>query len=225
MTQIVDRDRHSRVTAIKDQLRAVDQSVARALWDWGRLLGEVERDELWKDDGAPTFTEGLDTELDVSRRSATRAITVARHFSAEMVERFGTRKLAATVTYLELTAKDEQPGDILALDVRVRGDSGRFVTVPYPKASARQIEDACGDLRSVDRGKAENARLKDLGTDVRDRAAKLSKALPEAPDGTVRGDRVAVKKGKDGRLAVTIQGIPVDDLETVIEALRRHLAG
>jgi hypothetical protein len=220
MSTIVDRGRRDRLQSIKKSLGSLDQSVARATWEWGHLLAEVDRDELWREDGATSFTEWLETEIDVSRASALRAIAVARHFSVDMAERFGPRKLAATVTYLELTAKDEQPGDVLALDFRVRGPSGAFVSVPFAEASVRQIEEACAEVRAAVRGKAEKARLRDLDADVRERARKLAEVLPAAPKGTVRGDRVAVKKGKDGRMAVSIQGIPVDELDAAIEALR-----
>jgi hypothetical protein len=205
MTEIVDRARRERLNSIKKSLGSLDQRVARATWEWGNLLAEVERDELWREDGAATFSAWLEDEVGVSRTSAARAITVARNFNVEMAERFGTRKLAAAVAYLELTAREERPGDILALDLRIRGESGQFVTVPFVKASARQVEAACAEIRAAERGREEKARLRDLDADVRARATRLAEALPAAPKGTVRGDRVAVKKGADGRMAVSIQ--------------------
>jgi len=160
----------------------------------------------------------LEETVDVSRQWAYRAMRVAREFNAEMAARFGIEKLNAAVAYLEATRAEEQPGDILATDLRVRGEEGRFEKVPFVEATQAQVWEAVELL-----GEAKVRRVP-VPKEVGQRAKALEKALPPAPQGLKRGARVRLSRGKDGRLAATFRAIPLDELEQFVEALRAHLA-
>ena len=58
---------------------------------------------------------------------------------------------------------------------------------------------------------------------LRKQMGRLADALPPAPKGTSRGERVRLARGKDGQLAVSFQAIPLDDLGAFVELLRVHL--
>lgn len=211
MSELAPADRKRRLAAIKDVLKDADSEVGRHTWRWGAHLKEVQDNELWREDGAESFTAWCDWELAMSRRAAGRAIALVEHFTEAMATRFGARKLAAALVYMELTGKIEKPGDVLALEIRYRGPDGRFTSVPFVTAKVRHIEHANRTLRDAAAARADEEREAAIDAEVRAQLAALEKLLPEAPAGTVRGERVQVRKGKDGTLALTIQGIPLAD--------------
>ena len=96
---------------------------------------------------------------------------------------------------------------------------GRWKTIPYPDASYRQIREATRLVRgaAADVGPVDDT----LQTKVKD----LVEALPAPPPGTLRGDRVRTKVGKDGRVAVSFHAIPLDALPAFVESLTEHLIG
>ncbi len=71
---------------------------------------------------------------------------IAKHFSAEIAGRYGVTKLDAAMRYLRATRADEQPGDLLAVDVLVRMPNGRYKSLSLHRASAAQIEQAARTL-------------------------------------------------------------------------------
>ena len=221
MTEIVDPSRRARLVSLKRVLKRIRSDAAELTWELGNTLAEVQRDELWREDGAESFAAWCEPHGEISSSSAYRAIALARHFTREMASRFGSDKLDATATYLEATKKLEQPGDVLALRIRVPGQGGRFRSVPYPDATAAQIRLAAKLVRQASSGKD----AAPAEPHVRERLTALEKAMPQAPGGTVRGERIKLKRGTDGREALTVQGIPVDAIPAFAEALLRAFAG
>ena len=53
-------------------------------------------------------------------------------------------------------------------------------------------------------------------------AADLASVLPPPPPGVHRGTRVSVKRGVDGRLAISFHAIAVDDLPAFLAACERQ---
>lgn len=221
MTDTIDRNRRVRLNSIKSHMARLRGAAAALMWDYGGLLTEVHRDELWRDDGAATFDEWTKLHADMSDETAYKAIAIARHFTREMAERFGSEKLAATVDYLRVTKREEKPGDVLALSFRLPSSQG-FRSVSFIDASYREIEQATGLVKKT-RLAAAAAKKPKPEPHIRERALGLAAALSPAPKGAVRGDRVTVKKSRDGRTTLTFHGIPVDEIEQFIEALRAHL--
>jgi hypothetical protein len=217
MDQVVDGAARARLMAIKRELREGEARAAGELWRRGMLLLEVQRDELWRADGAASFEGWLVEELELEQVQAWRAATIARHFTEEMAARYGVRKLLATVSYLQATKLDEQPGDVQALTFRVRGPDGRYGKVAFARATARDIEEATRDLRANQRLRLANAREKALPGDLKAQAERLAASLPKAPSG--RGPSVKVAARKDGSVVVDLKAVPLEGMREAIAAL------
>lgn len=121
------------------------------------------------------------------------------------------------MAYISATPDDELPGDVFSARIRLRDDEGRFFSKSLHEATAGEVRQAIvllGDARSG-RGSIPRA--------LRTRVKQLEKALPAAPRGTRAGPRVRLRRGKDGKVALSFQAIPLDELESFIETLRRWL--
>ena len=208
--------RKDRLRALETQVRQLYAEAARTLWQLGQCLTEVQRDALWLESGHSSFEAWLQDFGLVSRNTAYKAMRIAEHFSGEMAERFGPEKLDAGLRYLAATKQEEKAGDLVAVDIRVRADGGKWTSVAFADATARQINEAAVHL-----GQSRHARR--IPADMRKRVEKLSGALPAAPKGTRQGDRVRLVRGTDGRLAVTFRSVPVDEIDAFLEAVRAAL--
>ena len=148
------------------------------LYRLGEVLRDVEDQELWRASGQPSYALWLEEEAGVARGTAHRAVNVVRNFSEDLAARYGFDKLYQGLRYLELTRAVEQPGDIVALDLRVRGASGRFERVPFHTATVRDILDAIELLQRRARGLPDG-----LDHAVEDAVTRLVAELPPPPTG------------------------------------------
>lgn len=208
------RASRARLSAIGEELRALRGEGARVLYRLGLLLREVQDDELWRPAGYASFSAWLEQDADVARTTAARAIAIVRHFNEEIAVRYGFDKLYLGLRYMQLTSRVEQPGDLIALDLRVRGDNGRFRSVPFHEATVAEIQEA---IAGLDTGGG--PRLED-GLDAR--LKRLETAMPAAI-GRAGGARVSASRARDGRVALTFRQVPLDELESFIAALRAEL--
>jgi hypothetical protein len=220
MDELTKTDRHHLLSECKKTLVGCDETLGRVAWDWGNALKQVQELELWRDDGATSFSAWLEKEVAISRTSALRAIGLCVHFTSEMAGRYGGRKLTAALIYLELTGKIEKPGDLQGIDIRIRGPKGTFITVPFSKASGPQIEDANAILREAEAARIAKQKAKEIDQSTHDNAAALAALLPPAPPKSFRGKkRVIPVKASDGTVAYTIHGVP----ETTMKAFQAWL--
>lgn len=197
------------------EIVALKGRVGQGLYEIGVRLARVHDEELWIA-GHDSFEGYLGDAVGLSRSTAYRLMRIARHFNAAIAQRYGVEKLEAALRYLQATPEAERPGDLLAAEIRIRDDQGRFESISLHDATARQINEAAALLRNLER----RTRVpKRIDTRVR----RLTRALPASPTGTSRGERVRITRGTDGRLALSFQGIPVDDIDAFIVALREHL--
>ncbi len=81
--------------------------MARSWGAMGEICNEVDRQELYREGGFASVFEWATSRHKTSRRTIEKAMAVAVHFNAEMAERHGTEKLAATVDYLRANRRDE----------------------------------------------------------------------------------------------------------------------
>lgn len=198
----------------RDRLHEINRRVAElkgraalVLYELGALLGEVQQSELWRVGGFDSFDAWLSGAIDVSRATAWKAMRVARHFNAGMVERYGIEKLNAGLRYLELTGADEQPGDLVAADLRVRDAQGRFRSVPFHEASYREVVEAGRLLKQV------RARHSGPPGDAAAWAERVNGALAST-GGTAR-----LRTRKDGAVLVDLRGVPLDQIAALAAAL------
>ena len=204
---------------LTEEISARKASIGRDLYGIGMRLGRIQRERLWEAGSYRDFDDYLAHAVDISRRSAYRFIRIAEHFSTQIAARYGVTKLDAALRYLGATNADEQPGDLLAADVLVRMPNGRYQSIPLHEASATQIEQAA---RALEQSSTSRARGR-IPRQWRSRAARLEEPLPSAPPGTGGGDRVRIKRARDGTLAVSFRAIPIDELDAFLEAVREEL--
>jgi hypothetical protein len=191
--------------------------VAKTLYEIGARLNRINDEEIYEAGGFEHFGDYLDAEVGIAARTARRFMRIALHFNARIAARYGSGKLDAAVRYMEITPQDERPGDLLSGQIRLRDEDGQFETVSLHEATESEIRAATAlMLLARDGGKR-------IPKTLRRKTDALAKALPSAPKGMGRGDRVRLSRGKDGRLAATFSAIPLDELDGFIKALRTHL--
>jgi len=210
--------------AARDTLRHLTREIlerkaraAKTLYEIGARLNRIANERLYEADGFEHFGDYLEAELDISPRTARRFMRIARHFNAQIAARYGSGKLDAALQYMSVTPQDERPGDILSATIRLRDEEGQFTTTVLHDASESEIRSATALL--LDAREAS----KRIPQKLRRRTDALAKALPSAPTGMGRGDRVRLGRGKDGRLAATFSAIPLDELDDFLEAVKEHL--
>ncbi|RLB48451.1 MAG: hypothetical protein DRI90_25390 [Deltaproteobacteria bacterium] len=213
---LVRKDQLARATAEITRLKGL---VGKGLYEIGRLLDRVQREDLWREGKFANFDEYVVEAVDMSRTNAYQFMRIARHFNAEIAKRYGASKLEAAIRYLEVTPADERPGDLMAAQIQVRGVRGRYRLVSLHEATAQQIYEAVRLMKGSKRG------AKRVPKAFRGRMERLAEKLPQAPTGTRSGERVRVLRGDDGRLALTFQAIPYDELGAFVKALQEHAGG
>jgi len=221
MNDLTPAEATDRLRELKQRIAGVDATIGRESWHRGDALREIATRELWRYDGASSWAAWLAAH-DIDPATAWRNQVLVENFTAEMAARFGARKLAAAVAWLEATAREERVGDILSVSFRRRTPKGKFESVPFAKAPAALIEEAVRELRNARIDATRRRADAQIGGSLTEQVDRLMLALPAPPRGTVRGRRVAVKPGKDGRLAISFQGIPLDELDAFVAALAAH---
>jgi hypothetical protein len=202
---------------ITSELVALKGKAGQALYHMGVRFARVRDEELWRAGGYASFDDYAIQGIDVSRATAYKLMRVAREFNAAIAERYGVEKLSLGLRYLEATPADERPGDLLASQIRLRDERGRWVAVPFHDATTREIQDA---IVLLDDSREARRRV---SADLDKRARRLADALPAAPAGISSGSRVRLRKTRDGRVAVTFAAIPLDEIEAFLKAVREHL--
>ena len=199
------------------EILAHKAGIGRSIYEIGIRLARIQEQELWRAGRFGGFEDYLQRGVAITRRTAYRFMRIARHFNAEIANRYGPDKLDAALQYMEATPADEQPGDLLAAEIRIRNASGRYDTLALHQATATQIREATALVREAKRGGQR------IPAALRQRIQRLAKALPPAPKGTTRGDRVHITRGQDGDLAVSFHAIPLDDLDEFLTLVGKHL--
>ena len=209
-------ERKARLGALQAEIRRLYADTARSVWHIGACLLEIQRSELWREGGHTSFATWLvESSQPISAASAWKGMRIAQHFSAEMAARFGSEKLDAAVGYLGATVKDEQPGDLLAVQVRIRGEGGVWTAVPFAEAST-------GQIREATRALGHKKRVTWAPPEVRAQVAKLNKTLAKAPG--LGGAAVGVRRNRAGRVVLSMSGVPVDGLAAFFALAQGHLA-
>jgi hypothetical protein len=205
------------LTRITRELVELKGRAGHAVYEMGVRLAQVRDEELWAAGRHANFEEYVEKEVAVSRSTAYKLMRVAREFNAQIAERYGVEKLELGLRYLDHTPAEERPGDLLAADLRVRSGRGRYVSVPFHRASVHEIREAIHLLQES------SAAQRRAPASLRKQAEHLEEALPQAPAGASSGRRVRLRRTRDGRVAVTFSAIPVDELEAFLEAVRTHM--
>lgn len=220
MSQLLPTDAATLAT-ITARIHALRSQAAGELYELGVLLRRVQDEQLWRAGDYTSFSDYLQRGADVSRTTALRCVAVARHFNLDIAQRYGLDKLSLGLRYLELTGKDEQPGDLIAAELRNRGPDGRFMAVPFHEATRDQIEEAI----AIERGRQRSSERR-APDDVARRVDALAKRLPALPMGARPAKRrVETTKTARGEVLFTFKQIPLSELRAFLAAVERELLG
>ena len=202
---------------LTNEIHRLKGAVGRGMYEIGVRLARVLDERLWASRGYRSFEDYLEQGVSFSRSTGYKLIRIARQFDAELAERYGVEKLELGLRYLESTPERERPRDLIASDLRVRDTSGRFRSVSFHEATPSQIRDAIHLM--VD------ARVprRQIPEEWERRVSELARALPPAPAGLHRSKRVSIKRGLDGRLALSFHAIAVQDLAVFLTECERLL--
>ena len=212
-----DLTRRHRLTDLEAQIRQHYAEAARNLWRTGRALAEVRDQELWRDGGHIGFDAWLQSARLLGRSSAYKAMLIASEFSEDQAARFGSEKLAAGVRLLAATAKEEQPGDLLAGNVTIRNSDGTFDSVPFVQASPGQIHQAAAQL-------GHTRRQRGVPKDLRSKLELLHRDLAQAKP-SLKATKVAARQDKKGTILVSVTALPLEDLEDFVAMVRASRLG
>jgi hypothetical protein len=179
------------------------------------VCNEVARDQLYLAGGYKDVFAWAADRHKAKRTTIEKAMTVATHFSEDMAEREGSEKLASTVRYLETTRRLEAAGDAPALKLRVQRE-GKFQSIPWTKADYRDIDEATALVE-----RTRNPPPKPVMPDAAavERANGFAAVLHPASRDVVRGDRVRVARGSDGKLRYDFRAVSEEELATLGQAL------
>lgn len=187
--------------------------IARDFYEVGVRLLDIQHRELWAG-RYDSYTHYLREGLDVSEASAGRYTRIARHFNAEIAGRYGSSKLLAVLSWLSATTPDEQPGDVFAASIRIRGDRGRFELVSMNDASAKQVREATRLLEETRQA------ARRVSGPVAEQLDALRQAIPSR---TGAEQSVSARLDSDGEVLLDFRRIELSALPAFIEALREHM--
>lgn len=184
--------------------------VAKAFYEIGTALLELEKKQLWKALGHESFAAMLEERDLVGRSQAYKFMRVARSFAPHVARQLGVEKSDAIVRYAEATAKLDDASTILERGIAIDGE-----VQPIEKLSARDI------LREVRRTRQnrENAR--------RDPARKSALALSHAAARSLSlalGETVKAKPHRRGTrwdVALTLSVAGMEELQRLVAQASR----
>lgn len=206
-----------RLRELSARVQELKGGAAAAFYELGLVLGEIQDEQLWRSDGYTSFHDYLSRAVDVSPTTARKVVQIARHFNLEIAERYGFEKLSKGLRYLELTKRDERPGDLIAAELRNRGPDGRYVTIPFHKATGQQVEEAIALERSRRRRAPGPAAISE-------RLSSVSRALPPVPAGVrASKNRVEATQTRKGEVLLSFRQIPLRELRAFLAAIEREL--
>ncbi len=205
----------STLDTLTTELVDLKRDVAKNLHAMGVRLTRIKQESLWEHGGYGGFDDYLERAVELGRTTAYELIRISRSFTEPVAARHGYDKLRAAMTWMATAPKEEQTGDVFSSPIKLRDDAGRFETKPMREASATEIREATEILRDARAGSAR------ITQDVKERMRRLEQRLPEAPRGTQSGQRIRLRRGRDGKIAVTFQAIPLDELRAFIAALEK----
>lgn len=196
------------------ELVDLKRDVAKNLHAMGVRLARIKEEALWEQ-GYTGFDDYLARGVELGRTTAYELIRISRSFAEPVAAQHGYDKLRAAISWMATAPKEAQTGDVFSSPIKLRDDAGRFETKPMRDASATEIREATELLRDARAGSAR------ITQEVKERLRHLETQLPDAPQGTQSGQRIRLRRGRDGKIAVTFQAIPLDDLRAFISALQR----
>ena len=183
--------------------------VAKAFYEIGTALAELEKRELWKPLGHASFQAMLDDRDLVGRSQAYKFMRVARSFTAHVARELGVEKSDAIVKYAEATAQEGSAAMIMQSGIKIDGKLHAVVDL-----SARDI------LREAQKTRQNRKNAH------RDPARKSAQALSRTAEKALTsalGERVTVtpqRQGKGWVVTLTVSLAALEEVQRAMEGQR-----
>lgn len=136
MTNLAKEARH-RATMLLDFIERKKAEVARAFYDLGSALRELNDKKLYGVLGYPSFDAMLADREIMSPAQARKLVEVVRRFDREMAQRLGAEKAYALARYVARTKQDDDVAELVAEGFPLGGRRK-----PIDEVSVRQITHA-----------------------------------------------------------------------------------
>lgn len=200
-----------RLRRLKAKVRRADLATGEGAYDAGAALDEIgleviDFDEVFAGRGLDAYRRVLGS-LGLDEEGAERLMRVARMFPRAVAVHHSADKLDAAARYYFVVGIPDHFGDELPGRARFRGRGRLIREVEIEAATAEQLNAAIAF--------AEEPAGRPIPEALRERARLVEKAVP--------GARVAVQRAMDGVICVNLFDVPVDRLEDLAAALRKHL--
>lgn len=200
-----------RLRRLKAKVCGADWETGAGAHDAGSALEDIgleviDFDEVFAGRGLDAYRRVL-VSLGLDDDSAERLMRVARMFPRALAARYTTDKLDAAARFYFVAGVPNRFGDELPGRARYRA-RGRLVReVDVDSASVEQLSAAIAF--------AEEPAGRPIPEALTLRARLVEKAVP--------GSRVDVQRRMDGAISINLIDVPVDRLEDLTRALRKHL--
>jgi len=183
--------------------------------------------KLFEARGHDTFEGYADEVLGLSRDSAYQYVRVSGAFSETMAESHGVEKLDRLLRYFAATPERDGPEDAPGLTIRVPKEGGGMIEKPFAQTSLQELRAATGAERAAQRdevaggdGAAEVARTLDADARREVQGAQEA-AIDEALGRAAEGVEVRVMAATRGASTVSLRGVPLEQADAALAALRK----
>jgi hypothetical protein len=145
---------------------------------------------------------------ELAQSTLSRYGAVARQFTEEACKAYGVAKLASLSTYAKLTELVLPHNDLGSLSIDVPQDGGAVIQKSFDECNLDDLLQAVKNKRKPQKPMS--------ATDT----ARVNFMQESFSRHFAKGARVELKASvKDGKTLLTIQGVPVEDVERLVKAL------
>jgi hypothetical protein len=201
------------LSQVRESIRAYLTQGNAGHYSIGRLYNYTVSNELAEKEGFPNAQAFFSQNFkDLAQSTLSRYGSVARQFTEEACKRHGVAKLATLSTYTKAAEFALPSGDPGSLPIDVPGDGDTVARKPFAECSLEEL------LRAVKHKRKPKPSMP--APDV----ARVDFMRESFSRHFAQGARVQLKTSvQGGKTLLTIQGVPLEDVERLTEALMEGL--
>ncbi|PTL81929.1 hypothetical protein [Vitiosangium sp. GDMCC 1.1324] len=195
---------------VRDSMLAYLREGNAGHYNIGRLYNHTVNNKLAEKNGHESAQAYFSQHIqDLSQATLSRYGAVAREFTEEACRNYGVMKLTTLRTYAQVADIQFQAGDPGSTPIDVPGEGGAVAQKPFSECSLEELKQAVKHKRQPSRASmpaADTARIEFM-------RECFSRHFAQ-------GARVQLKTSvQGGKTLLTIQGVPLNDVERLMEAL------
>jgi hypothetical protein len=197
------------LSQVRESIRAYLTQGNAGHYSIGRLYNYTVSNELAEKEGFPNAQAFFSQNFkDLAQSTLSRYGAVARQFTEEACKRHGVAKLATLSTYAKAADVALPSGDPGSLPIDVPQDEGPVEPKPFTECSVQEL------LQAVKHKRKPKPPMPAPDT------ARVDFMRESFSRHFAQGARVQLKTSvQGGKTLLTIQGVPLDDVERLTEAL------